>query len=238
MNNRKLTKFTEALWRAIFYTCFCIFGIITLSTSETNWIGDPRDCWNNWPHHRISSLMNLYYQMELGCYLHQLYWTEVVRSDALEMILHHIITIILIVTSYLTNFTRIGCSILVLHDFGDIFLEVAKCFNYMTKVKAYKYFAQPITDSTFSVFAVSFAITRLYIYPRYLVYSLLYEAPEIMGMWSGYWLFATMLTGLQFLHVFWFILILRMVWKLIFVGECGQDVRESDEEDSDIQVRK
>ena len=52
-----------------------------------------------------------YYHIELGCYLHQLLWTEVSRSDALEMILHHLITICLLIFSYLTNFTRIGLSI-------------------------------------------------------------------------------------------------------------------------------
>jgi ceramide synthetase len=62
------------------------------------------------------------------------------------------------------------------------------------------------------------------------VYSLVYEAPAILGMWSGYWLFATMLVGLQCLHVFWFALILKMVWKLLSVGNCGSDVRESDDE--------
>ena len=108
-----MAKFSEALWRGLFYSCFCILGIVTLSSTDATWISDTTEHWNNWPHHPISSLMHHYYQIELGCYLHQLYWTEIVRSDWLEMTIHHIITITLIVASYLTNFTRIGCSILV-----------------------------------------------------------------------------------------------------------------------------
>jgi len=230
-----VAKFSEALWRGLFYSCFCVLGIVTLSSPDTTWISDTKEHWNNWPHHPISSLMHHYYQIELGCYLHQLYWTEIVRSDWLEMTIHHIITITLIVASYLTNFTRIGCSILVLHDFADIFLEVGKCFNYMSKVKSLKVFAQPITDTCFVLFALSFAVTRLYIYPRFLVYSLVYEAPAILGMWSGYWLFATMLVGLQCLHVFWFALILNMAWKLLFAGEIKGDVRESDDDDDESE---
>ena len=230
INDRKVSKFSEALWRGLFYSCFCALGIVTLSSPDTTWTSDTTEHWNNWPHHPISTLMHHYYQIELGCYLHQLYWTEIVRSDWLEMTIHHVITITLIVASYLTNFTRIGCSILLLHDFADIFLEFAKCTIYMSKVNSLKSLVQPITDALFTIFAVSFAVTRLYIYPRYLVYSLVYEAPAILGMWSGYWLFATMLVGLQCLHVFWFALILKMVWKLVWAGNCGSDVRESDDE--------
>ena len=55
------------------------------------------------------------------------------RSDAFEMILHHLVTIALILLSYLTRFSRIGSSILLVHDFADIFLEIGKCFNYICK---------------------------------------------------------------------------------------------------------
>lgn len=37
---------------------------------------------------------------------------------------HHIITVILMWTSYFTNFTRIGALIMVLMDWCDIFLPV------------------------------------------------------------------------------------------------------------------
>ena len=41
------------------------------------------------------------------------------------MFAHHILSIILIITSYVGNFTRIGCLIHVLMDFCDIFLPVS-----------------------------------------------------------------------------------------------------------------
>ena len=67
-------------------------------------------------------------------------WTEVTRSDALEMIVHHLVTIALILLSYLTRFSRIGASILLVHDFADIFLEMGKCFNYICKSREDKVF--------------------------------------------------------------------------------------------------
>jgi hypothetical protein len=234
VNQRKVVKFGEAMWRAVFYTAFVVMGYIVLCVPEyAVWLHKTSNHWENWPHHPITRLMNLYYQLELGCYLHQLHWTEVSRSDAAEMILHHLITIVLILASYLTNFTRIGTSILLTHDFADIFLEIGKCFNYISKVPESKAWASPTTDAFFACFAVSFFVTRLVIYPRYMVYSLVYEAPQMMGMWSGYWLFAVMLCGLQCLHVFWFCLIARMIYRLTIVGEVEKDVRSDDEDAGD-----
>jgi hypothetical protein len=235
VNNKKVSKFAEALWRAMFYTVFCFLGIVTLFYPEqAEWLFNSRNHWNNWPHHPITAMINLYYQIELGCYIHQLHWTEVTRSDAAEMILHHCITIILIVASYLTNFTRIGTSILLVHDFADIFLEYGKCMNYTSKTPEFKPWASKITDGFFACFAISFFVTRLVLYPRFLVYSLLFEAPEIMGMWPGYWLFATMLVGLQCLHIFWFYLISRMIYRMLVVGEIEKDVRSDEEDDKEF----
>jgi very-long-chain ceramide synthase len=41
---------------------------------------------------------------------------------------HHVVTIVLIVASYWYNFTRVGCSIMVLMDWCDIFLPVPASF--------------------------------------------------------------------------------------------------------------
>jgi acyl-CoA-dependent ceramide synthase len=49
---------------------------------------------------------------------------EARRKDHAQMMAHHIITVILMVTSYFTNFTRVGCVIMVLMDWCDIFLPV------------------------------------------------------------------------------------------------------------------
>jgi TLC domain len=156
-------------------------------------------------------------------------WSETSRSDFLEMTLHHVATIALISLSYLTSFTRIGASILIVHDIADIFLESAKCFNYTSKVPGRKW-ASTVCDSLFAVFAVAFFVTRLVIYPRYLVYSLLYEAPEVMGMWGGWWVFAILLSVLQCLHVFWFALIVKMIYRLLTTG-IEKDERSDDEAD-------
>ena len=63
-----------------------------------------------------------------------------------------------------------------------------------------------------------------------MVWSLVYEAPlKLGGYWLGYYAFAGLLILLQILHVFWFYLIVRMIYKLITTG-IDKDVRSDDED--------
>jgi ceramide synthetase len=143
--------------------------------------------------------------------------------------LHHIATISLIGLSYLTSFTRIGATIFLTHDIADIFLESAKCINYTARTQGRKHLSI-YCDILFGIFAISFFITRLILYPRYMVWSLVYEAPlKLGGYWLGYYAFAGLLILLQILHIFWFYLIVRMIYKLITTG-IDKDVRSDDED--------
>ena len=228
---KKIGKFVEAFWRFLLYTGCCVIGYTALFRPITaSWLLDTNQHWDQWPNHRITQAMEFYYQVQLGAYLHQLFWTEVSRSDALEMIIHHMTTILLLTFSYITNFTRVGASILLLHDSSDVLLESAKCFNYISKAKDSKW-ACKFCDSIFAAFAVVFLITRLILYPRFIIYSVFFEAPNHFGTnWAGFWVFSVLLVILQVLHIFWFYLIAKMLWTLLSTG-VEKDERSDDEED-------
>jgi hypothetical protein len=227
--NMRMTKFVEAIWRFVFYSLFCILGIKALFYPETvSWVINTDEHWINWPYQGTSPAVNLFYQIQLGSYLHQLMWTEISRSDALEMILHHVITITVVLFSFLTGFTRIGASIFLAHDLADIWLEMGKCFVYISRAKDNQW-AKVYCDVFFVIFAITFAITRLYIYPRYLLSSLLFDSVNIMGHWPGHYAYAGLLLGLQGLHIFWFCLILGMVFRLMTTG-IEKDERSDDED--------
>ena len=224
-----MQKFVEAIWRFLFYLGFCVVGYVTLFTPTTaSWITDSAEFWNDWPNHDLPKNVAVYYQVELGAYFHQLMWTEVSRSDALEMIIHHFVTIFLVTLSYLTNFTRIGTAILLLHDSADVFLESAKVFNYISKTPGGGW-SKPICDGLFASFAVTFFITRLIFYPRHILYSVFVTARSRFGLSFAYLTFAGLLTILQVLHIFWFYLIARMIYLMILSGGVEKDIRSDDE---------
>jgi hypothetical protein len=73
------------------------------------------------------------------------------------MFIHHIVTMALLFFSFLVNFVRVGTIVLLCHDASDIFLELAKLFNYLK-------FAR-LCDATFVIFALAFFVGRLVLYP-------------------------------------------------------------------------
>lgn len=219
----------EATWRFMFYLTFCIVGYRTLFLPEPSlWVQDNPHIWIDWPYHTTTEAMKFYYHIELGSYLHQLLWTEVSRSDSVEMLLHHFITLTLIFASFVTNFTRIGTLIMLIHDLADVFLEFAKVLNYTSKGKGHGWLKN-WTDGVFVIFTLTFFVTRLVIYPRYILYSLFTIAVPMFTLnFIGAYVWIGLLVSLQLLHVFWFYLILRMVYRLATASIEG-DIRSDDE---------
>jgi sphingoid base N-palmitoyltransferase len=66
------------------------------------------------------------------------------------------------------------------------------------------YASQGITDGLFVLFAVSFGVSRLGVYPLWIVKSTLTDAHVIIGGgYPGMYIFYVMLLILQLLHIFW-----------------------------------
>lgn len=137
--------------------------------------------------------------------------------------------------SYLTNYTRVGASILLLHDTADVFLEAAKVFHYISqgaKGETVRFINRLGADVFFVTFAIVFFVTRLVLYPRYILYSVFFESVDVFGSdWAGYKIFCVLLSILQALHIFWFYLIAKMIVGLIAAKQLEGDVRSEDEED-------
>lgn len=87
---------------------------------------DLRSLWIGYPHHPLAGPIKFYYLFQTASYTHQMLVlnAEARRKDHWQMMAHHVITIVLLVLSYFTNFTRVGCMILFLMDWCDIFLPV------------------------------------------------------------------------------------------------------------------
>lgn len=229
-------KFVEAFWRAAFYGAFTIIGYRTLFVPEmAPWISDSANNFNDWPYHPLLPSILFYYNVELGCYFHQLLWTNRNHSDALEMTIHHFVTIALILASFLTNFYRIGTTILFVHDISDVFLESAKVFNYTSKPPQNRWMKATLVDGTFAIFAITFFITRLVIYPYFVLGSVFTTGYHAFHFtFFGAYFYPALLFALQALHIFWFYLIARMIYRLM-AGEMEDDVRSDEEDDPEME---
>ena len=180
--------------------------------------------------------MNALYALYVGLYIHQLgfLFIDTRSSDFVQLIIHHAITLFIVFASWLVGFTRVGSFTMVLHDCSDVFLELAKCFNYCQKQHPK---LSTGADVTFVIFAVSFFYLRLYIYPTRVVASAAFTAcqhvtcvppPYLLAdcMRNRAWLiFIPMLMGLQLLQVFWGYKILGVIATVIR-GKPLEDPRE------------
>merc|ERR1712178_537977 len=166
------------------------------------------------------------YQIELAFYVSLVLslFNDVKRKDFTEQIIHHFATITLVVFSYLANFIRIGTLVLILHDISDIFLEAAKCFIYCKKGK--------VADVLFAVFAVTFIITRDFMFPWMVIHTSLVKSMWLFEPYFAYYAFNAFLMIIQVLNWFWSFTILRMAYRLMTQSEIGEDDRSDNDEES------
>ncbi|XP_072223910.1 ceramide synthase 5-like [Leuresthes tenuis] len=221
-------KFCESMWRFSFYLGIFIYAICHLWVSP--WMWDTRQCWHNYPLQPLSPGQYNYYVAELAFYwsLMLSQFTDIKRKDFVIMLVHHLATIFLITFSYGNNMLRAGTLVMCAHDASDIFLEAAKLANYA------KY--QRLCDGLFVVFSISFFLTRLVIFPFWIIYSVMFESWEIIGPYRAWWLLNGFLLVLQTLHIIWFYLIARIAIKAIFKGKVAKDERSDVESSSDEDI--
>lgn len=221
-----LTKATESCWRCVFYFWLFCFGAYTLL--PTDWFYDSKKWVKGYIlEHDFNNYLRSYYLMELGFYVSLLFsqFIDTKRKDFYQMFLHHVVTILLILSSFAISHHRIGVIIMFIHDASDFWLEAAKVFNY-AKI-------QKVCDALFVVFAVVFFLTRWIYFPFWVVDAFVLQVPKVIGPWKGHWLESTWLIMLQFLHIYWGALILQMVYKLLVVGKVDRDTRSEDESSGD-----
>ncbi|KAL5964846.1 Ceramide synthase 5, partial [Taenia solium] len=187
---------------------------------------DTSEFFRAYPHHEMSRCIFWYYMVELAYYVSGLIWVflEVKRKDFIVMLTHHAVTVALISFSYLTNYFRIGSVIMLLHDSADFWLEAAKMFKYIGKSWS--------CMACFTTFICVWIATRLYYYPFWIIASLFYDAPRLIGFYPALNAFAFFLITLQLLHIFWTVQIIRTAAKPFTTGQLTSDAR-SDSEMSD-----
>ncbi|WWC85313.1 uncharacterized protein L201_000175 [Kwoniella dendrophila CBS 6074] len=230
--NHTITRFSEQAWSWLYCTVYWTIGMFTLYSVPNP--TSPEQLWGTYPFTPLPALTKFYYLSQLGWWFHQLYVIncEKRRKDHWQMFGHHILSITLIVTSYLANFTRIGVVIHVLMDFCDIFLPLAKMLRYLQFTQA--------CDMTFVIFLISWLFSReigLFL----VIKTSYFDAPKFIKFkWSpstGQYLtyktyisFIGLVSLLWILATVWFYMACRVAVKVV-KGEGAEDSRSDDEDE-------
>ncbi|XP_022737812.1 LAG1 longevity assurance homolog 3-like isoform X1 [Durio zibethinus] len=233
-NRKKLNKFKESAWKCVYFFSSEILSIY-VSYGEP-WFTKTKYFWEGpgeqvWPDQKIKLKLKGLYMYAGGFYTYSLFaliFWETRRSDFLVSMLHHIATIILIFLSYIFRFGRVGSVTLALHEGSDVFLEFAK----MSKYSGFEWLA----SFSFVLFALSWTIFRMILFPFWIIRSTSYEVLLILDkekhMVDGsiyYYLFNTLLFCLLVVHTYWWVLMIRVIMRQIHSGGEVDDVRSDSE---------
>ncbi|KZT13072.1 longevity assurance proteins LAG1/LAC1 [Laetiporus sulphureus 93-53] len=233
--HRSVLRFAEQGWPVIYYSCLWSLGVYVHSNLPTK-ILNPIDVWTSYPHIPLAAPLKFYYLLQTAFYCHQILIlnAEARRKDHWQMMTHHIITVALMVASYFFNFTRVGCLILMITDWCDIFLPLAKMFRYLS--------LSTLCDVTFVWFMISWAVTRhaLFILVIISTYTAMNTIPPRLDVEHGFYTtreifsgFLVLLSMLQVIQIMWFWMICRVAWRVVS-GQGAEDSRSDDEDGDDL----
>jgi acyl-CoA-dependent ceramide synthase len=160
-------KFAQNGWVGLYYAVAFIWGLIEIY--GTDYWFSTQGLWAGYPHTASMSLsLKLYFLFQSAFWVHMVFVTlvEPRQKDFWVMLIHHFVTLAMLVGSYGLGHLRVAHAILVEQDLADIFLPAAKMFNYMAKGEnAMSKLFQTIADILFPLFAVIWIATRHVILP-------------------------------------------------------------------------
>ncbi|KAJ2556236.1 Sphingosine N-acyltransferase lag1 [Coemansia sp. RSA 1933] len=236
-SSRKVIRFGEQGWQTIYYILSNSAGVYVMYGSPY-WM-NTRGFWTDYPegHKQMTPLMKSYYLIQLGFWFQQIFviLIEEKRKDFWVMLSHHIITCNLMCWSLYMNFTRIGNAILCCMDSSDIFLTGTKCTRYLG--------FERVSVASFVVFIISWIYTRHYLYMK-IMYSIAFESTTILtnddydpsnGSFYRHDIisaFGVLLALLQLLIIYWFYLVLRIIYRIVFQRNLDDSRSDSEDDDS------
>ena len=213
---RYLIKLPDHLFKMTFYIISTVFGFFVLrnidyfpkSLGGTGYFpniirdGYPGCFFDKKPPHFAA-----YYMFTFGFFSCDSIWFFILprQTDYINMLLHHIVTISLLLFSYFTNISHVGCVVLFLHVFSDIFVHLTRFFL-QTDVHEY-------IKSFFGILlVVVFMYARIYVLGS-VIYTL-WSISDFSWHRICYFLYIFM-SFLFIMHINWGIMLLQKFFKLL-----------------------
>ncbi|KAI1634794.1 TLC domain-containing protein [Biscogniauxia mediterranea] len=168
---KQITRFCEQAWMLMYYSVSWPLGVYIYYKSSH--FLDLRELWTNWPQRELDGLTKAYVLVQWAFWLHQVLVIniEARRKDHWQMLTHHLVTILLIATSYAYHLTRVGTLIMITMDVVDLVFPLAKCLKYLGFNTA--------CDILFGVFVVTWLFSRHVVYPM-ICWSVYSDLPQII----------------------------------------------------------
>lgn len=131
----KVYKSTRNFFKVFYFAFITLFGFYVYSdttyhSSIMYGSGNHLHVNSDWPYNQIPRYLKLYYMIGMSYHfedtVHHLFHPA--QNDFFEMLLHHYITVLLIVGSYMTGQWNFGINVMIQMDNGDCFGGAIKAF--------------------------------------------------------------------------------------------------------------
>jgi len=209
---------------SVFYVSTLVFSVVfgEYFSREELWRQDYDHCFIGFPEKQsLNWGLQAYYVYGISFYTFSCIclFIDEKKKDFNAMLLHHLVTILLILVSGLGGMHRIGAVIMISFDKSDILLETAKICN---RLKLHNSAA-----TFFGMFVVSWINYRVYEYPRFILYSV-FRAEQLSDQPIPlYELCVACLCVIYMLQLYWSWFIVKKLVTMYKKGiTAGDDPRE------------
>ncbi|CCE62553.1 hypothetical protein TPHA_0C04030 [Tetrapisispora phaffii CBS 4417] len=233
----KVKRIMEQVYSIIYYGTSGPFGIYIMYHSDL-WLFKTETMYATYPNFYNSYLYKFFYLGQASFWAQQacvlVLQLEKPRKDYNELIFHHVVTLLLIWSSYVFHFTRMGLAIYITMDVSDLFLSLSKLSNYL------ELGCTPV---------IFFIFIAVWVYLRHIVnikilWSVLTEfrtvgsytlnfATSQYKCWISLPIVFTLIAALQLVNLYWLFLIFRILYRLIWLDIQKDERSESSSEDED-----
>jgi len=164
--------------------------------------GEMSRVYQDFPFHKKTPYFDIYYIAQIGYHLESFisHLGSKPKNDYIEMMLHHIITLLLIFLSYMSNYSNVGAAVMFVHDWGDVFVSIVRTvldLNLPSWVVVYAFG---------SMFAV-WIYTRLLVFPLEILYYNIFSHNSTS---DAHMMLTGMLLVLQLLNIYWSVMFARI----------------------------
>eukprot|EP01001_Neometanema_parovale_P006621 NODE_2970_length_1304_cov_231.419136_g2821_i0.p1 GENE.NODE_2970_length_1304_cov_231.419136_g2821_i0~~NODE_2970_length_1304_cov_231.419136_g2821_i0.p1 ORF type:complete len:376 (-),score=56.74 NODE_2970_length_1304_cov_231.419136_g2821_i0:112-1239(-) len=173
---------------------------------ERIWETDEQGGWTNI---RLEPEFMILYMAHIGYHMNSLifHFTDEVRRDFLQMLVHHTATVALLLISFKLNLCRWGALVLLVSDASDVCGCITKMCTYTTHRR--------LALVTYPFLVIVWGYTRCWLLPFWIVRQVFAQSSFEHATGIVVWSTGILLVILSALNFFWFILLLRMGFTAI-----------------------
>ncbi|XP_032268369.1 ceramide synthase 1 isoform X1 [Phoca vitulina] len=231
---RDAAKMPESAWKFLFYLGAWSYSAYLLFGTDYPFFHDPPSVFYDWtPGMAVPRDIAAAYLLQGSFYGHSIYATlymDAWRKDSVVMLIHHVVTLVLIVSSYAFRYHNVGILVLFLHDISDVQLEFTKLNVYFkSRGGSHHRLHALAADLGCLSFSLSWFWFRLYWFPLKVLYATCHSSLRSVPDIPFYFFFNALLLLLTLMNLYWFLYIVAFAAKVL-TGQVRElkDVREYD----------